>query len=327
MKLATQRTDNIDGRLIVVSKDMQRAVNASRISTTMQDAIERWDTVHEDLEQLSQKLNAGEEPEAFDFNPREMDAPLPRAWQWLDGSAFPSHANLMTTAFGISPLQQERPLMYQGMSHHFAGPCDEIVLPSSNDGIDFEGELGIVTSQVPMGVEPNDAAGLIRLVVLINDWSLRVTGAEEMKTGFGWLQAKPACSMAALALTPDEFGPAWADGRLDLVMNVELNGQPFGAVRSTEMMFGFPELIAHAAATRYLCAGTILGSGTVSSNSYKEMGSCCIAEKRAIEIIENGEPTTKFMEFGDVVRINATDLQGRQSFFGEIHQRVTRLNR
>jgi fumarylacetoacetate (FAA) hydrolase len=211
--------------------------------------------------------------------------------------------------------------MYQGLSHEFLGPNDDVPLPSEADGIDFEGEFAVVTDAVPMGVAAADALDHVRLIVQLNDWSLRTIAPIEMKTGFGWIQAKPACSMAPLAITPDELGAAWRDGRIEARMRVWRGEEAFGDVPSREMSFGFHELIAHAARTRDLCAGTIIGSGTVSSAAYAEVGSCCIAERRAIEMIEFGAPQTGFLSFGERVRMSAWADPGGAAF-GQLDQRV-----
>jgi fumarylacetoacetate (FAA) hydrolase len=211
--------------------------------------------------------------------------------------------------------------MYQGLSDQFLGPADDVPLPNEGDGIDFEGEYGVVVDAVPMGVSPEAAFGHIRLVVQINDWSLRALAPLEMKTGFGWLQSKPACSAAAIAVTPDELGSAWRDGRVHLPLAIELNGRPFGRANGGEMEFGFHELIAHAARTRRLCAGTIVGSGTIANEGYAVVGSSCISERRMIETIAVGTPQTPFMRFGDRVRMEARDRQGAP-LFGPIDQRV-----
>jgi fumarylacetoacetate (FAA) hydrolase len=264
---------------------------------------------------------AVESGEGVPLDDRALAAPLPRAWQWLDGSAFDAHGRLMTRLFGLQAKQADRPLMYQGLSHQFLGPCDDVPLPRESDDIDFEGEFGVVTDAVPMGVSSSQAAAHIVLVVIVNDWSLRALAREEMKTGFGWVQAKPACSLGPYAITPDALGTGWDRHRAQLRLRVEVNGARFGDPHGGEMSVGFDELIAHAAATRTLCAGTIVGSGTVSNDDYLTTGSSCIAERRAIELLEHGAATTPFLRFGDRVRISAIDRSGR-SPLGAIDQRV-----
>ncbi|HEY8508250.1 MAG TPA: fumarylacetoacetate hydrolase family protein [Steroidobacteraceae bacterium] len=316
MMLATIADGSADGRLIVVSRDHTRYLLPE--PPTLQSALDHWAEVSSHLQALADRLANG----AGDvLDDRLLRAPLPRAWQWLDGSAFPSHGALMQQAFRLPPIETDRPLMYQGLSHQFLGPRDDVPLPSEADGIDFEGEFGVITDAVPMGVAPEDALRYIRLIVQINDWSLRTLAPVEMKTGFGWVQAKPACSMAPVAVTPDELGPAWRNGRVCLPLHVSWNGKPFGHADGEAMAFGFHDLIAHAAATRSLCAGTIIGSGTVSNANYEEVGHTCISERRGVEMIQHGAPRTEFMRFGDTVRMEARTHDSRP-LFGAIEQRV-----
>ncbi len=246
---------------------------------------------------------------------------MPRSWQWLDGSVYGTHAELMQIAFGLDPVDTDRPLMYQGMSDRFIGPTEDVRLPSEADGIDFEGEFGVIVDRVPMGTGPSDALDHIKLLVQINDWSLRAIAPVEMKTGFGWVQAKPACSMAPFAITPDELGDDWRDGRVCLDLHIDWNGRPFGRANGEPMLFGFGELIAHAARSRDLVAATVIGSGTVSNANYTEVGSSCISERRAIEMISEGGAKTGFMSFGDSLHMEARTVRGR-SPFGAIVQKV-----
>jgi fumarylacetoacetate (FAA) hydrolase len=227
----------------------------------------------------------------------------------------------MAKVFGIRNPQSERPLMYQGMSHQFLSANEDVPFRSETDGIDFEGEFGVITDEVPRGATAAAAAGHIKLIVLINDWSLRTLAPIEMKTGFGWVQAKPACSAAPLAVTADELGAAWCEGRVALPLQVWLNGCKFGAANGREMGFSFGELMAHAAATRSLCPGTVIGSGTVSNENYRQIGSSCIAERRAIETVDEGSPRTPYMRFGDSVRMEAVG-PGGETVFGVLEQRV-----
>jgi len=319
MKLATVASNSPDGKLVVVSKNGSRYLVPDSLQT-LQQAIENWESAQQQCLPLAQRLEAGEgeATEALNFI-----APLPRAWQWLDGSAFPSHGKLMQEAFKLPPLEYDKPLMYQGMSHQFFGPVDDIPYISEQDGIDFEGEFGVILDEVPMGTTAEDAMAHIKLLVQINDWSLRTIAPVEMKTGFGWIQAKPACSMAPLAITPDEAGATWRDGRLHLDMNVDWNGTRFGNPNGAAMEVGFHELVAHAAATRSLCAGTIIGSGTVSNENFREIGSTCIAERRGIEIVDEGVPKTAFMQFGDRVRMQVMH-PGDTLLFGAIDQQVVK---
>jgi fumarylacetoacetate (FAA) hydrolase len=324
VKLATERTDTADGRLLVVSADLSHAMPATGVARTMQGALDHWDEVAPRLATMYRRLNAETLAEAVPFQPERMLAPLPRAWQWLDGSAFPNHGMLMQRAFNSPPINSSLPLMYQGMSHQFMGATEDIPLPSEADDIDFEGEFGIITDSVSMACTAGVAHRRIRLLVQINDWSLRAIAPLEMKTGFGWIQAKPACSVAPVAVTPDEFGDAWRDGRLDASLEVQRNGEVFGKVPSTEMEFGFHDLIAHAARTRTLCAGTLIGSGTVSTKSFREAGSCCISERRAIEMIDFGNPRTEFLKFQERILMRTWVDGHKHSPFGVIDQRVVR---
>jgi fumarylacetoacetate (FAA) hydrolase len=321
MRLATIANGSRDGQLVVVSSNHEMAVAAGNIAATLQEALERWTTVEGQLADLSERLESGAISDTIDFTAAAIMAPLPRAWQWLDGSAFDSHGELMSKVFGIDPPTRDRPLMYQGISDQFLGPRDDVPMPSEADGIDFEGEFGVIVDEVPMGVTPDQAAAHIRLIVQINDWSLRAIAPVEMKTGFGWVQAKPPCSVAPVAVTPDELGASWRDGRVDLPLLVDWNDKRFGAASGYPMSFSFPELVAHAARTRTLCAGTIIGSGTVSNENYREVGSSCIAELRGIELFDEGAAKTSFMAFGDTVRMEArTAANG--PLFGAIEQRV-----
>ena len=326
MKLATLKSDGRDGRLVVVSRDLTRAVGAEAIAATLQDALDRWHETEMPLRTLFDALQTGTAEAAFDFDPAQALAPLPRAWQWLDGSAYKSHGALMDKVFGMDPPKTDRPLMYQGISDQFLSATEDVPMPSSEEGIDFEGEFGVIVDDVPLGVTPQDALGHIRLVVQINDWSLRKLAPIEMKTGFGWIQAKPPCSVAPVAVTPDELGDAWRDGRVHLPLNVWWNGLKFGAALGGAMGHGFHDLIAHAAHSRRLAAGTIIGSGTVSNENYREVGSSCIAERRGIEIEDSGEPQTGFMAFGDRVRMEVTLADG-SPVFGVIDQQVVQAIR
>jgi fumarylacetoacetate (FAA) hydrolase len=323
MRFATLRDGSLDGRLLLVSRDGLRAVEAAPVAPSLLAALQRWADVQPALEALADALDAGRAAGAFDFDPHACAAPLPRSPQWLDGSAFLNHGRLMDQAFDKPPppLVDTVPLMYQGASDDFLGPHDDVPMPTEADGIDFEGEFGVVTGAVPMGVSPADALGCVRLVVQLNDWSLRALGPHEMKTGFGFLQAKPSTAFAPLAVTPDELGPAWRDGRVQMRLHVQWNGERFGEPHGGEMNFHFGQLIAHAARTRRLTAGCIVGSGTVS-NVARTAGSACIAERRIIEKIDLGESRTAFMRFGDRVRMQACFDDGREGPFGLIEQRV-----
>lgn len=322
MRLASRRDGTPDGQLVVVASDGGSAAPATGLADTLQHALERWNDVEPALLALAQEVERGGAPGLAPLDAGELGAPLPRAWQWLDGSAYPNHGDLMQRAFGLPPLETGRPLMYQGMSDRFLGPLDDVALPSEDDGIDFEGEFGVIVDAVPMGTTPDEALRHIKLVVQINDWSLRTIAPIEMKTGFGWVQAKPACSAAPFAVTPQALGPRWRAGRLSATLDIRVNGERFGAVESgEEMAFGFHELIAHAARTRVLVAGTIIGSGTVSSSKYAKVGSSCLSERRAIDMIEGRTPSS-FLRFGDRVRMQA--LLGDDAPFGIMDQTLVR---
>lgn len=320
MRLATRSNGTPDGELIVVSGDATRALPAAAAAPSLLAAIGQWAEVAPELQALAARLAAGEgEP----LDPAALRAPLPRSWQWLDGSAFTNHGELMQVAFHLPPIDSDRPLMYQGLSDRFYGPTEPVPFRDPADGIDFEGEFGVIVDAVPMGTSAAEAAAHIRLVVQINDWSLRTIAPVEMKTGFGWVQAKPPCSLAPFAVTPDELGPDWRDGRVCCDLVVEWNGQRFGEVNGSEMAFSFPELVAHAARTRDLVAGTIIGSGTVSNAAYATRGSACISERRAIEMIAAGAPATSFMAWGDTIRMTGRCSDGFEPF-GTINQEVIR---
>jgi fumarylacetoacetate (FAA) hydrolase len=322
VKLASLKDGSRDGTLIVVSRDLTQAVSAQAMAKTMQTALDDWETIAPQLQSLSDKLNDGTATNAFAFDAKAVAAPLPRAYQWCDGSAFLHHGRLMEKSFNTPPMPdfETIPLMYQGGSDDFLGACDDVPFVSEADGIDFEGEYGVIVDDVPMGCTPEEAASHVKLLVQINDWSLRGYGPREMKTGFGFFQAKPATSFAPVAVTPDELGAAWQAGRIHLPLNIEWNGAWFGHPNGSEMNFSFYELIAHAAQTRRLRAGTILGSGTVS-NTDRRAGSACISERRVIELLDEGASKTAFMRFGDVVRMEVYDATG-QSIFGALEQRV-----
>ena len=323
MRLATLDNGTPDGELVVVSDDDNRCLSAGSRVPNLLAAISDWQKAEPDLRELATRLEVGA---GSPIDRSRLRAPLPRTWQWLDGSAFQVHADLMQVAFGTDPIAHDKPLMYQGMSDKFLSPAEDVVLPDETHGIDFEGEFGVVVDFVPMGTSAADALDRIKLVVQINDWSLRTLAIPEMKTGFGWIQAKPACSMAPFAVTPDELGENWADGRVCLDLLVEWNGERFGAANGREMSVGFHDLVAHAAATRDLAAGTVIGSGTVANAAYADVGSSCISERRAIEIIADGKPATPFMRFGDQVRMSAVDPAGGNPF-GSIDQQVVGLAR
>lgn len=320
MKLATLKNGQRDGQLLVVSQDLRHAVLANSF-TTLQQALEHWAEAEPVLNRQYEALNSGDAPNHFSFNPTQAMAPLPRAYQWCDGSAFLNHAHLLQKAFNLPSLANERiPLMYQGASDDFLGPWDDVPLPDVGHCIDFEGEFAVIVDEVPMGCPADEALQYVRLVMLVNDVSLRGFLQHEVSTGFGFFQAKPSSSFSPVAVSPQALGGAWRDGRVCLPLTVTWNQQWFGQPDGAQMSFSFAELIAHAAHTRRLRSGTIIGSGTVS-NVDRAAGSACISERRAIEMIDHGQALTDFMGFGDRIRIEALDSEGG-SVFGAIDQRI-----
>ena len=327
VKLATLKTGGRDGRLIVVSRDLKRAVAASEVALSLQVVLDDWHGKAPKLAQLSAALNSGRAADAFDFDPNRCASPLPRAYQWADGSAYVNHVELVRKARGaqMPPSFWTDPLMYQGGSDTFLGPCDPILAQSEDWGIDLEGEVAVVTDDVPMGVEPDNAGQHIRLLMLVNDVSLRNLIPNELGKGFGFFQSKPSSAFSPVAVTPDELGEAWNGSKLSLPVIVHINGSQFGEPNAgDDMTFDFPQLIAHAAKTRPLAAGTIVGSGTIS-NLDRSRGAACIAEKRMLETIDTGKPVTPFLRFGDRVRIEMRDADGN-SIFGAIDQEVQRYS-
>jgi fumarylacetoacetate (FAA) hydrolase len=324
MKLATIKNGTRDGRLAIVSTDLARAVFADDIAPTLLDAIEGWASIENPLRARSDELNAGGASNSFAFDPVQAMAPLPRCYQWLDGSTFANHGALMERAFdlGITNEYEKYPLVYQGASDDFIGPRDDVELTSESDNMDFEGEVAVIVDEIPMGTPKEKIAPHIKLLMLVNDVSLRALAAREMKTGFGWVQAKPSTSFSPVAVTPDEIGDAWVDGRVHLPLQIQRSGEWFGHPDGREMTFNFFRLIEHAAYSRRLRAGTIIGSGTVS-NASRSAGSACIAERRAIETLDQGGAKTPFLRFGERVRIEMFDA-GKRSVFGAIDQRYVK---
>jgi fumarylacetoacetate (FAA) hydrolase len=324
MKLATYKDGSRDGQLVVVSTDLASAHYASGIATRLQQVLDDWNFLSPQLEDLSHTLNQGKARHAFAFDPRQCMAPLPRAYQWVDGSAYLNHVELVRKARGAKVPESfySDPLMYQGGSDDFLGPCDDIACPSEDYGIDFESEVAVITGDVPMQCSADAGVASVRLLMLVNDVSLRNLIPDELAKGFGFMQGKPATAFSPVAVTPDELGGAWRGGRVHLDLDTQWNGQQVGHCQAgEEMTFHFGQLIAHVCKTRNMRAGSIVGSGTVSNKDWSR-GYSCIAEKRAIETIENGQPITPFMRFGDRVRIEMLDTDGR-SLFGAIHQRVS----
>jgi fumarylacetoacetate (FAA) hydrolase len=322
MKLASLKGGR-DGRLVVVARDLTRAAPAWEIASTLQAALDDWDRVRPQLEATYRALNDGKADDTFAFEEKSCASPLPRAYQWADGSAYLVHVELVRKARGAEMPNSfwTDPLMYQGGSDGFLGPRDPILAADEAWGIDFEGEVAVITGDVPAGASATEAEKSIRLVMLVNDVSLRNLIPNELAKGFGFFQSKPASAFSPVAVTPDELGSHWHDGKLHRPLLIQLNGKQFGAPDAgADMAFNFPQLIAHAARTRSLTAGSIVGSGTVS-NQDRAAGSACIAERRMLEQIENGAPATPFLKSGDRVRIEMKDEGGR-SIFGAIEQDV-----
>ena len=323
MKLATLKDGSRDGQLAVVSRDLKTVAIADAIAPTLQRALDDWQFMAPQLAELYDQLNAGRALRSTDFDPRNCMAPLPRAYQWADGSSYVNHVELVRRSRN-APMPESfwrEPLMYQGGSDDFIGPTDDIVAMSEDWGIDFEGEVAVITDDVPMGSTPEQAAAHVRLLMLVNDVSLRNLIPDELAKGFGFLQAKPATGFSPVAVTPDELGMAWRDGRVHLPLRAWWNGTQVGQPDAgVDMVFSFPQLIAHLVKTRNARAGSIVGSGTVSNKDARR-GYTCIAEKRALESIEGGAPATPYMRFGDTVRIDMFDTNGK-SIFGAIDQKV-----
>ncbi len=337
MKLATLKDRTRDGTLVVVSRDLTRYVSARPIANTMQAALDDWEHIAPRLEALAEELEHGAVP-SLRFHEHDAHSPLPRAYQWADGSAYVNHVELVRKARGaeLPASFWTEPLMYQGCSDGFLAPRDPIVCPSEDFGIDLEGELAVITGDVPMGATREEAASSIRLIMLVNDVSLRNLIPAELAKGFGFLQSKPASSFSPVAVTPDGLGSAWDGAKVSLPLKVTLNGKPFGKVEAgQDMIFDFPTLIAHVAKTRSLAAGSIVGSGTISNKgsdggpgkpiAQGGVGYACLAEQRTVETILTGAPVTPYLRFGDTVRIEMGDRQGH-SIFGAIEQTVTSLS-
>ncbi len=321
MKLGSLKAGGRDGTLVVVSRDLSRAAPVPGIAPTLQNALERWAEVVPALADIADRLERGLVAAARPLDPGLLAAPLPRAYQFADGSAYVVHVELVRQARNadMPPSLWTDPLMYQGGSDGFLGPTDPIPLASEDWGIDFEAEVAVITDDVPMGIDAKTAASHIRLVVLLNDVSLRNLIPAELAKGFGFFQSKPASSLSPVAVTPEALGPAWREGRLHRPLLSFRNGEPFGRPDAgTDMAFDFPTLIAHAARTRRLGAGTIIGSGTVA-NRDPAVGSSCIAERRTRELLTDGQSVTRFLAFGERVRIEMLDEAGA-SLFGAIDQ-------
>jgi fumarylacetoacetate (FAA) hydrolase len=331
MKLATYKDGSRDGQLVVVSRDLGTAHYATGIASKMQQVLDDWGFISPQLQDLYDQLNSGRARHAFPFDPAQCMAPLPRAYQWADGSAYINHVELVRKARNSEVPESfyTDPLMYQGGSDDFIGPCDDVVVPSEAMGIDFEAEIAVITGDVKMGTNADQALDGIRLVMIANDVSLRNLIPAELAKGFGFFQAKPATAFGPVAVTLDELGDAWDHGRVNLTVQSTWNGRKVGMCDAgPEMTFHFGQLIAHIAKTRNVRAGSIVGSGTVSNRGVEQNGRMewpkgysCIAEKRCIETIQDGKPSTEFMKFGDTIRIEVKGKDGA-SIFGAIDQTI-----
>lgn len=325
MKLASLKEGGRDGTLVVVSRDLKRAARAAGIATTLQQALENWKAVEADLHALHGRLEAEKVRDAFAFDPRKAASPLPRSYHWADGSAYVTHVALVRRARGAEMPESywTDPLMYMGASDAFIGPCDDIPVESEDWGIDFEAEVAVITDDVPAGVTVEQARRHIKLLMLVNDVTLRNLVPAELAKQFGFYQSKPWTSFSPVAVTPDELGKSWDGGKLHLPLRSTLNNTKIGAPNAgIDMTFSFPQLIHHAAKSRSLIAGTVIGSGTVSNTGSKD-GSSCLAEVRALEQIAGGKSSTPFMKFGDRIRIEMFGDDGA-SIFGSIDQAVVR---
>ena len=334
MKLATYKDGSRDGQLVVVSRDLSTAHYATGIASKLQQALDDWNFLAPQLQDLYTTLNQGKARHAFPFDPERCMAPLPRAYQWADGSAYLNHVELVRASRNteVPTSFYTDPLMYQGGSDDLLGPCDPVVCANEAFGIDFEAEIAVITGDVPMQTPADEAIEAVRLIMLANDVSLRNLIPNELAKGFGFLQGKPATAFSPVAVTPDELGEAWKGGRVHLTMQCTWNGRKVGMCEAgPEMTFHFGQLIAHLCKTRHVRAGSIVGSGTVSNKSVQVKGKpqwpkgySCIAEKRAIETIQDGQPSTEYMKYGDTIRIEMKGLNG-ESVFGVIEQEVVPL--
>lgn len=323
MKLATLKNNTRDGQLVVVSKDLSQAIPVPDVAQTLQQALDHWEVTQAKLQEYYARLNLGKIKGSLPFQDQTIASPLPRAYQWADGSAYVNHVELVRKARGAEMPADfwTDPLMYQGGSDSFLGPYDNILIKNIDWGLDFEAEVAVITSDVPMGANSSETEKKICLFMLVNDVSLRNLIPPEINKGFGFFQSKPSSAFSPVAVTPDELGNAWDGKKLHLPLVTHLNNQLFGSPNAgIDMTFDFPTLIAHAAKTRPLIAGSIIGSGTVS-NVDRSKGSSCIAEKRMLEMINHGKPSTSFMQIGDEVKIEMLDHSG-QSIFGSIKQKV-----
>jgi fumarylacetoacetate (FAA) hydrolase len=326
MKLATYKDASRDGQLVVVSRDLSTAHYATGIANKLQQVLDDWRFMAPQLRDLYEQLNSGKARHAFPFDPACCMAPLPRAYQWVSGAAFISHVERLNQASSakLPKSGYAEPMLRQGGSDRFSGPCDDVAMASEASGIDFEAQIAVITGDVPMGASPEDALDGVRLLMLANDVSLRKLMADEQAKGAGFLQSKPLTAFSPVAITPDEVGDDWRQGRLHLTLQTTWNGRKVGLCDAgADMTFHFGRLISQLCKTRPLGAGSIVGSGAVSNADWSH-GYSCIAEKRAVETADNGKPSTRFMKFGDSLRIEAKGKNG-QSVFGAIDQKITTL--
>ena len=318
MKLASLKNDSREGHLVVVSRDLKQAVSAEQVAPSMRHAIDNWTAVEAGLKSLYEQLNAGTAADAFDFDPARATAPLPRTHQFVDASAFLNHGEIMVKAYNLNIKQEPGVcILVPRQGDDFRGPTDDYEFPAEADQCDFEGEYAVITDDVPMGATPAEALERIRLVTVLNDISMRAFQFKEIGLGFGLMRAKPATIFAPVAVTPDELGDAWKDGRIHLDLHVARNGEWFGNPNGSEMDFSLGELLAYMAYNRRLGAGLVLGTGTVSNKGYRKVGSACLAERRAVETVDRGEASTPWMQYGERLRFEAKDAEG-QSMFGAI---------
>lgn len=322
MKLATLKNGSREGRLVVVSRDLTQAVPAVSVVPTMREAIDDWARHESGLNALYEQLNGGKAKDAFAFDPAHAMAPLPRSHQFIDASAFQNHGEIMVQAYKLSIKQEPGVcILVPRQGDDFRGPRDDYELPTDGDQTDFEGEFAVITDDIPMGATAEEAASRIRLVTILNDVSMRAYVFKEVSMGFGMVRAKPATVFAPVAVTPDELGPAWKDGRIHLDLELSRNGKLFGHPNGREMDWSFGELLSYIAYNRRLGAGFVLGSGTVSNRAYREVGSACLAEQRAVEFMDTGASTTPWIASGERIQVEVKDAQG-QSIFGAIDYRT-----
>jgi len=321
MKLATLRNGTRDGQLVIVSRDLSTAIDASAIAPNLRSALDDWARIEPELQALASHLASGTAKGGFPFDPVNAMAPLPRSHQFVDASAFLNHGDIMEKAYNLTVKKTPGiPILVPRQGDDFRGPCDDYAFPDERDQCDFEGEFAVITDDIPMGTSAQQAHTHIRLITIINDVSMRAHLLRELQMGFGLIHAKPATIFAPVAVTPDELGPAWRDGRVHLEMKVARNGEWFGHPNGGEMDWGFGDILAHLAYNRRLGAGLVLGSGSVSNRDYRHVGSACLAERRAIEVIDHGHSTTEFIHYGETLRFEVLDAQGL-SVFGAINAR------